>query len=273
MAEQIKYISEEKLALYNANVKATYATKTELLNKVDKVDGKGLSTNDYTDDDKRQVAKIDGLIANGGEPNTIDVIKVDGVVITPVEKVVNIELPNDNTIEVVKVNGTVVTPVEKVVDITVPDVSDIELDITQLQNDVAALPTEAEVDDKIEAATLDMATNAGVDTKIAAATADFVSETDIDDKISTALADITGIDFKVVDTLPATGVAGTIYLLSNSGAGNNAYDEYVYINKGTTEEPNMVFEKIGTTEVDLSDYVKKSDLVEASDDFINGLFE
>lgn len=273
MADTVKYVSEEKLALYHSNVKSTFATKTELLNKVDKVDGKGLSTNDYTDDDKRQVAKIDGLIANGGEPNTIDVIKVDGVVITPVEKVVNIELPNDNTIEVVKVNGTVVTPVEKVVDITVPDVTDIELDVNQLKTTVAALPTVAVVDDKIAAATLDMATNAGVDTKIATAISDFVSETDIDNKISTALADITGIDFKVVDALPATGVAGTIYLLSNSGAGSNAYDEYVYINKGTAETPNMVFEKIGTTEVDLSDYIKKSDLVDVTDEFINGLFE
>ena len=41
-----------------------YATKAELANKVDKVDGKGLSANDYTDEDK---GKVDNLPADTNE--------------------------------------------------------------------------------------------------------------------------------------------------------------------------------------------------------------
>lgn len=71
--------------------------------------------------------------------------------------------------------------------------------------------------------------------------------------ITNALADITGIDFQIVETLPSTGVKGTIYLVSNSGTGTNIYDEYIYVNDK--------WEKIGTTNVDLSGYVQKSEMV------------
>lgn len=71
--------------------------------------------------------------------------------------------------------------------------------------------------------------------------------------INTSIADITGIDFQVVSVVPATGVKGTIYLVSNGGTDQNIYDEYIYTNDK--------WEKIGTTEVDLSGYVQESDLV------------
>lgn len=71
--------------------------------------------------------------------------------------------------------------------------------------------------------------------------------------ITNALADITGIEYEVVQSLPATGEAGVIYLISNSGSAPNIYDEYIWT--GTA------FEKIGTTDVDLSGYVQDTDLV------------
>ena len=70
--------------------------------------------------------------------------------------------------------------------------------------------------------------------------------------INSALSGITGIDFQVVTDLPATGVKGTIYLKSNGGSNSNTYDEYVYVNNK--------WEKIGTTEVDLSGYLKDTDV-------------
>ena len=42
-------------------------------------------------------------------------------------------------------------------------------------------------------------------------------------------------------------------LVSNSGTGANVYDEYIYT--------NGAFEKIGSTDTDLSGYVQESDLV------------
>lgn len=79
---------------------------------------------------------------------------------------------------------------------------------------------------------------------------------DVDDAITEALAGITGIDFTVVQTLPQTGEKGVIYLVSNSGTGSNIYDEYIWVD-GT---PSGSFEKIGTTDVDLSGYVQASEM-------------
>ena len=72
--------------------------------------------------------------------------------------------------------------------------------------------------------------------------------------IASAIAGVTQISFQIVTgSLPATGAVGTIYLLSNSGSGTNSYDEYIYVNNN--------WEKIGTTDVDLSGYVQSSELV------------
>lgn len=64
--------------------------------------------------------------------------------------------------------------------------------------------------------------------------------------VANAIAGIQGISYEVVATLPATGQAGVIYLVSNNGSAPNIYDEYIWT--GTA------FEKIGTTDVDLSGY-------------------
>lgn len=64
--------------------------------------------------------------------------------------------------------------------------------------------------------------------------------------ITNAISGIQGISYEVVQTLPATGQAGVIYLVSNSGSAPNIYDEYIWT--GTA------MEKIGTTDVDLSGY-------------------
>lgn len=71
--------------------------------------------------------------------------------------------------------------------------------------------------------------------------------------INNAIGGVTGITYEVVQTLPASGSAGTIYLISNSGTNPNIYDEYIYVNNG--------FEKIGTTDVDLTGYWSKTELV------------
>lgn len=65
---------------------------------------------------------------------------------------------------------------------------------------------------------------------------------------------IVGISFEVVASLPASGNAGTIYLVSNSGTGQNIYDEYVWLTASNR------WEKIGTTDVDLSGYAQTADL-------------
>lgn len=46
------------------NIVETYATKSELENKVDKVTGKSLSTNDYTTDEKTKLANLVNIKAS-----------------------------------------------------------------------------------------------------------------------------------------------------------------------------------------------------------------
>ena len=75
------------------------------------------------------------------------------------------------------------------------------------------------------------------------------------DTIQDAIGSITGLSFEIVQTLPTTGVAGVIYLVPNSGTAPNIYDEYIWISSTSK------FEKIGTTDVDLSGYVQSSEMV------------
>ena len=84
---------------------------------------------------------------------------------------------------------------------------------------------------------------------------DFQNETQVQFLIDEALKDITGIEYELVHVLPATGVKGTIYLLHNPTDTQDIYDEYIWID-GTPGH----FEKIGTTEIDLSTHWSKEEL-------------
>ena len=62
-----------------------------------------------------------------------------------------------------------------------------------------------------------------------------------------------GFQVEVVQTLPETGEANTIYFVPKEGGANpDVYDEYMYINNA--------WEKIGSTEVDLSNYYNKTEV-------------
>lgn len=63
--------------------------KTLLSNKVDKVDGKGLSANDYTTTDKTKLSGIE----SGAEVNVIDTVKVNNQALVPTGKTVDISVP------------------------------------------------------------------------------------------------------------------------------------------------------------------------------------
>ena len=81
----------------------------------------------------------------------------------------------------------------------------------------------------------------------------YQTASDVSSAIASAIANIQGISYSIVEVLPGTGEEGVIYLVSNDGTNPNIYDEYIYVNNN--------FEKIGTTEIDLSGYVQYSDLV------------
>lgn len=103
-----------------------------------------------------------------------------------------------------------------------------------------------------------------VDNAVNASSTNPISNSAIKDYVDRAVAAITGINFSIVQTLPATGETGTIYLVPNSGSSGNSYDEYIWIDSN--------FEKIGTTDVDLSDYMKETDMVPLTTAEIDALF-
>lgn len=66
--------------------------------------------------------------------------------------------------------------------------------------------------------------------------------------INAAIAGISGISFVIVQTLPATGDAGTIYLVpAGQSVTGDLYAEWIYL--------NSAWEKLGTTAVDLTGMV------------------
>lgn len=103
----------------------------------------------------------------------------------------------------------------------------------------------------------------------------FPSTVKVQEMIAAELGDITGVDFVVVaanENLPETGVKGKFYLKATGTTGNNKYDEYVWVNHGTVEEPDYGYEKLGTMEVDLTGYIKESDLQFATKADIDAIF-
>lgn len=159
--------------LVDINLLAYFKSKLDLIiaRKVDKVDGKGLSSNDYTSDEKTKLAGI----ASGAQVNVLEGIQVAGTTISATNKIVNIPSATQsapgamsgddkkkldgvatgaqaNVIETVKVNGTAQTVTGKAVDISVPTkVSDIENDsgfitITDVPEGAAGTTTTPKMD-------------------------------------------------------------------------------------------------------------------------------
>lgn len=242
MPTQIKYLDYDGLVYYHSKV------KTALNNKVDKVSGKGLSTNDFTNAYK---TKLDGIAANA-QVNVIEGITVNSTAVPLTNKIANLTIPT------------------KLTDLTndgnfVTDANYVHTDnnyTTADKNKLAGIASGAEVNVQSDWSVTSTSSDAYIKnkpTKVSQFTNDsgFQNATQVQNAINAALADITGIDFQIVQTLPSTGEKGVIYLVPNSGSGNNSYDEYIWITNGSTSR----FEKIGTTDVDLSGYVLYTDLV------------
>lgn len=305
-----KYLDDNGLIYYHSKVKAL------LNNKVDKVSGKGLSTNDYTTTEKNKLSGI----ATGAEvnQNAFGKIKVGNTTVNATAKQDTVELAGEsnitvdlnttsgkkitiatsaqaNVIESIKVNGTAQTITSKAVDITVPTAtSDLtndsgfitasdyatnqkggtfkaggtiyvqngQIKASQLtseqaesntyNNDVASVLA---VKNLLNGRNLETTGNKVTSISSSSTDTQYPSAKSVYTSIQDAIGSITGISFEVVQTLPETGTAGVIYLVPNSGTGMNIYDEYVWIASATS------FEKIGSTDVDLSNYVQKTEMV------------
>jgi len=84
-----KYLDNDGLLYLWQKIKNVFASKDALNDKVDKVTGKGLSTNDYTTAEKNKLKDV----ASGAQVNVIETVKVNNTALTPSNKAVNITVP------------------------------------------------------------------------------------------------------------------------------------------------------------------------------------
>lgn len=217
--------------------------KEVLGGKVDKVAGKGLSTNDLTAELKKG---YDGAVTDVANLKKVGAEK--------------------NIIVGIKVNGTAQTPdSNRNVDITVPTDSEIAEKIegygyqteTQVNQIIAGKGHQTAAQVKATVEGYGYQTAAQVNTAITGK--GYQTAAQVQSAINESLSGITGIDIQVVESLPTTGKKGVIYLVAHAHGTKDNYDEYVWVASKSS------YEKIGNTDVDLSGYVLKTDLVELTD--------
>ena len=247
--------------------------------KVDKVEGKGLSTNDLTDELKQKILDAGSSSFTGVYSDLIGKPKINGVELGTENSLAALGIQgaeegkglssNDytteeknklagiaagaqvNLIESVKVNGVAVTPQNKVVNIKTATKT------SELTND-SKFQTESEVTAKVNSAVADKVTETEMSNAISTATNGMATQT----WVNAQLANINKKE--VVTSLSQMTDANTIYLMANAGEQDNVYDEYIVVN-GTPE-------KVGTTQVDLTNYVQDSDLVAITNSEIDTIF-
>lgn len=248
---------------------AGYAVATDVeAAYVKKETGKGLSTNDFTSTYKSNVDSNTSARHTHSNKTVLDGISS--------AKVSAWDSAQPNVIEGVKVNGTSLTPTSKVVDITVPT------KVSALTNDTGFITKSSDITGNAATATKatqDASGNVITSTyaKIASPTftgtpkAPTASEGNnstqiattafVTKAISSAVGGITSISYQIVASLPETGAAGVIYLIAHQHGTSDSYDEYIWT--GTA------FEKIGNTDVDLSGYLKKTDMAAITNEEID----
>lgn len=267
------------------SVKTSFQNLCEVLNtmlasKVDKVSGKGLSTNDYTTAEKNKLAGI----ATGANKTTVDAAfsststnpvqnKVISAAIddigtqldTKVDKVSGKGLSTNDytTAEKTKLAGIATGANKTVLEDTLSTTSTngiqnkavalkfqgVDSDITGINN---TLKTKADASDlaTVKSDLSKASTTAGNAATAAAAVKkdladNYYNKTTVDSKIST----IPKFAITVVESLPDSNISvSTVYLLKGTKEETqNMYDEYIYIT-GTG------WEKLGTQTMDLSGY-------------------
>lgn len=108
------------------------------------------------------------------------------------------------------------------------------------------------VEPSIPTKTSDLTNNSGFITKAVNDLTNYYlkSETYTKEEVQSLISAVNSITLQKVDSLPELGESNVIYLVPKSGSGNDIYDEYIFI-YGKPEH-------IGSTQVDLSNYVQEA---------------
>ena len=231
----------------------------DISGKVDKVSGKGLSTNDFTTTLKN---KLDG-IATGAEVNVqanwnqTDTSADDYIKNKPTLFSGNYnDLSNKPTIPTIPSlsKGTTNGSGNAVTDIAVSGhtvtLTKGATFLTQHQ-DISGKQDKITSSNKLPYSLISGTPTIPTSNNQLTNGAGYQTASQVSNAISNAISGITSFEYEVVTSLPTTGVKGKIYLKSNNQGANNVYEEYIWV--------NSAFEMIGTTAVDLSNYLQKTE--------------
>ena len=121
------------------------------------------------------------------------------------------------------------------VDLNTENISNIEQDITNIRT--------TEILDQIKTSIIDNLESLAVDKSLSANQGRILKE---------MIANLANLQIEVVDQLPSTGETNIIYLVKKSGSAPDIHDEYVFV--------DGKWEKIGDTEIDLSNYYTRDEV-------------
>ena len=192
--------------------------------KVDKVDGKGLSTNDYTSDEKTKLAGV----ATGAQVNVLEGIQKNGSTITPVNKIANITVPTA-TSELTNDSGFITTsdiPEGAAASTTVPYMDGTASTGTELafargdhrhptDTSRASASDLNALDDRVEDLEDAIGSGGSIDDRISAAIADLDSS--ISAETNKAIASVTIVDGKITGSTKATIPTNNNQLTNGAG--------------------------------------------------------
>lgn len=225
-----KYLNYTGLSYYHSRIKTQFADKDEF---------------DTVSD------KVDELIAEGGEPNVIETISVNGTNVPPTNKNIDLDIPTATSDLTNDGDGESPFATEDYVDenggkIDVIKVNDVELPITSKAVNIDL--SDYALAEDIPTAVSELTNDSGFITKAVNDLTNYYlkSETYTQAEVDNLIGQISTVSFEIVQSLPQTGQSNIIYLLANSGTTPNVYDEYIWINNA--------WEKIGSTAIDLSNY-------------------
>ena len=242
--DEKKIIGKNALAYYDSLL------KNLLNNKVEKETGKGLSTNDLTDELKEKILKAGESSFSGAYADLSGKPAIDGNELSAKSTAESLGLAKSTDIPTDYLTEADLKGYAKTSEL--PDVSKFQT-AEQVEETLSGknYATETFVTDK------GYQTASDVSSSIESATTDMATQTWVNSQIANLNKK------EVVTSTEQMTDENTIYLLSNEGVGNNIYDEYIVV----SGKP----EKIGTTEVDLSGYVKSADLTEITNEEIDAI--
>lgn len=228
----------QKIKTYVGNIAAK---------KVDKVEGKGLSTNDLTDELLEKLnnagdSSFTGVYADLTGKSTINGFEINGTVTL------------DQIGAQPKGNYLTTVPAEYV---TETELAGKGFQTSQ-QVETAITGKGYQTASQVETTITGKGYQTAPQVESAITSKGYQTAGQVTQAITTELGKITKFNMKVLgaeEELPQTGVVGTIYLKPIvSGSEPNMYEEYVWI--ATTSK----YEQIGTKEIDLSGYWNETNL-------------